>query len=393
MVNKRAMMCWMFFFLFFSVGRGPVRAERNSLEQELQALRSRVDHLEDSSSTSQFSFHGIMAGNGQVLSVQNPSPEVNNGSRGVFVFQPEVSLRHSDRDEFFFKFGFAAGNGVEENSPFALSPWAADTEDSVRDINGRHRDYLLTAWYKHDFALDPVRLNVMGGLIDATDYLDDNAFANDEYSQFMNEALVNGANVFAPSYDLGGAVRLEKGAFNVNGVVMDVGENDDGNSFTFYGLQTGVKSKSAWGEGNYRVAFEKGDKNFLDVSSTTLNARHGMILSCDQEFGPIMGGWIRFGTQDGDAAIRYGNLYSGGINIRGALWGRPSDNIGIGHATLNNGNRGIHQSDVTEAYLRVQLTECVAMNIDGQYLRDSYDPGAGERTKGWVSGLLLTSSF
>lgn len=334
-----------------------------------------------------------MAGNAQAFDVHNPAPDITEGSRGVFVFQPEVSVRQSEKDEFFFKFGFAAGNGVKAISPFVLSPWAADAEDDVRDINGRNRDHLLTAWYKHDFSRDSTLLEVTGGLIDATDYLDENAFANDEYSQFMNEALVNGANVFAPSYDLGGAVRFEKGLLSVNGVVMDVGENDDGNPFTFYGLQTGVKLKSAWGEGNYRLSLEAADKNFLDVSSTTLRTRHGAVLSCDQEFGPILGGWVRVGVQNGDAAIQFGNLYSGGLNVRGTLWGRPADNFGIGHATANNGNKGVHQSDVTEAYVRVQLTEGVGVNLDGQYLRDAYDPGAGERAKGWVSSLMLSSSF
>ncbi len=89
-----------------------------------------------------------MAGNAQAFDVHNPAPDITEGSRGVFVFQPEVSVRQSEKDEFFFKFGFAAGNGVKAISPFVLSPWAADAEDDVRDINGRNRDHLLTAWYK-----------------------------------------------------------------------------------------------------------------------------------------------------------------------------------------------------------------------------------------------------
>jgi hypothetical protein len=42
------------------------------------------------------------------------------------------------------------------------------------------------------------------GIIDATDYLDENACSNDEYTQFMNEALVNGPNAFLPSHDSAG---------------------------------------------------------------------------------------------------------------------------------------------------------------------------------------------
>ncbi len=54
-----------------------------------------------------------------------------------------------------------------------------------------------------------------GGIIDSTDYVDENAYANDEYTQFMNEALVNGPNGFAPSYDIGGAVEWEIGIWDI----------------------------------------------------------------------------------------------------------------------------------------------------------------------------------
>lgn len=63
--------------------------------------------------------------------------------------QPEASFRPTENDLFSFKLGFGAGNGLKATDPdkpsFALAPWAADLEDDVKDINGRNRDYLLTA--------------------------------------------------------------------------------------------------------------------------------------------------------------------------------------------------------------------------------------------------------
>lgn len=368
-------------------------AEEADWKKELSELNARVAQIEANSSSPKISLHGVMVGNFQSLEVQNPAPEVEDGSRGVFVFQPEVTVQRSDHSEFFFKFGFAGGNGVAALSPFVLSPWAADAEDDVKNINGRNRDYLLNAYYKHALSLKNTRWELAGGIIDATDYLDENAFSNDEFSQFMNESLVNGANVFAPSYDLGGAVRFNGGPFSVNAVVMDVGENDDGRSFTFYGTQVGVQSKTALGEGNVRVSLEAADKNFINETRSTLESRLGMIVSLDQEVGPLFGAWARLGTQSGKASINYRHLYSGGLNVRGALWGRPSDNFGFGHSFLSNGNKGVAQSDVTEAYVRVQLAEGLAVNVDTQYLRDSYDPGAGERTKGWISSLMVSTDF
>ena len=60
---------------------------------------------------------------------------------------------------------------------------------------------------------------------------------NDEYTQFMNEALVNASNGFLPSWDIGGPAEWDIGRFGVRGVYMNVGENDDGNNYNFYGTE------------------------------------------------------------------------------------------------------------------------------------------------------------
>jgi porin len=107
----------------------------------------------------------------------------DNECDGVLLLQSEASIRPTDSDEVFVKLGFAHGNGLNGKSPFVLAPWAADLHDDVKDINGRSRDYLLTAWYQHMFTLrQDSTLDATIGIIDATDYLDENAYANDEYT-------------------------------------------------------------------------------------------------------------------------------------------------------------------------------------------------------------------
>ncbi|MBK8575480.1 MAG: carbohydrate porin [Elusimicrobia bacterium] len=339
------------------------------------------------------SFHGVMVGNVQSLSSQETLESAVKESRGTFLFQPTVTVAATEQDEFFFKFGFAGGNALNGVSPFALSLWATDMEDDVTDINGRHRNYLLTAYYTHTFSMGSKRLDVSGGLVDATEYIGDNVYASDPLTQFMNEALVNGAHVFSPSYDLGGAFHFEGGALSLNGVVMSVGENDAGNPYAFYGIQIGANNSSSWGEGNVRLAAEAANKKFPDASETTLKARAGAMLSCDQEFGPRLGGWVRLGIQDDAAAIDYQNLYSGGLNVSGKLWGRPTDNVGIGHGMLDGGNDGIRQSDVTEAYVHFRLNPVVSVHADVQHLRDTYHPEEDKRVEGWVSGLSMLAKF
>ena len=186
--------------------------------------------------TDKFFVGGILAGAYQYQWVDGDE----NKGRGAVPFEPEISFRPTANDEIFAKFGFAAGNGLNDVTDFNLSPWAANLEDDVKDINGRNRDYLLTAWYMHVFEFSENNaLEMIGGIIDATDYVDENAYANDEFTQFMNEALVSGPSGFAPSFDIGGAVEWEIGIWEITVVGMNVGENDDGNNFNFFAGQIG----------------------------------------------------------------------------------------------------------------------------------------------------------
>lgn len=143
-------------------------SEGYDLIKEMDELKMRVQQLEGKKEAplSNISFHGVMVGSVQSLSSQETQARAVRESRGTFLFQPTVSVDPTENDQFFFKCGFAAGNGLAGVSPFNLSLWATDMEDDVRDINGRNRDYLLTAYYKHAFSLGSQRLEVLGGLIE-----------------------------------------------------------------------------------------------------------------------------------------------------------------------------------------------------------------------------------
>jgi porin len=302
-----------------------------------------------------------------------------------------MSLRPNESDELFLKLGFAARNGLNEGSPFALAPWAADLQDDVNDVNSRW-GYLLNAWYAHRFRLGKgISLRVTGGVIDTTDYLDDNVYSNDEYTQFMNEALVNGPNAFLPSYDFGGALELDVGSWSARGVVMQVGENGDGNSFTFWGAQLGYRVETPWGVGNYRLLVVGAGNDFLDPTGTSEEGRLGIGLSFDQQLGETLGAFLRIGWQDDRAAITHDSIYSGGVNIRGGAWGRPTDEIGLAYGYLPGGNENVRASHVAELYYRFVAWEYLAITADMQYMRDDLRIGRGPR--GLILGLRFTAEF
>jgi porin len=341
--------------------------------------------------TDKINIGGVLAGAYQYQIISS-APGFEDTGRGAAVFQPELLVTLTEQDEVFAKFGFAAGNALNDGiSPFHIAPWAADLEDNVKDINGRSRDYLLTAWYKHTFAFSPDNaLGITGGIIDATDYLDENAYAGDEYTQFMNAALVHKVHDFFPSYDLGAAAEWNIGPLDVKGVVMNVGSGDD-NTYNYYGLQFGYRLNTILGEGNYRIIADRTSSDFEDPQGQKDQAMGAMVLSFDQQLGDILGAWIRFGRQDDDAAVDFQNLYSGGINILGKPWGRDKDDMGLAYALMNSGNLAIDKAHVLEAYYRAVLNEFLAISVDFQYLQD--DLNDGESPRGWILGTRLTVIF
>ena len=338
-------------------------------------------------------FTGLMAGTGQHQSLSDTDAGENTDN-GAFVFQPEISIKPTDIDEFAFKFGFASGNGLNGYSPFAVAPWAADMEDDLKNINGRNRDYLLTAWYKHDFVFsESNNLAVYFGLIDGTDFLDENVYSNDEFTQFMNQALVNGPNFFAPSYDTGVAVAWHRRPIKLHAVAMSVGENEEGNTYNYYGAELEYHIHSGLGQGNYRATIVNTSADFTDPTGEGGKRRSGIIFSLDQEFGQVFGAFIRFGWQNDEAAIEYENIASGGVDIRGGLWNRQEDNIGIGFAHVNGGNLHIEHTLVTELYYRFVASDILALTLDLQFLSENYRDPTASTVEGFVPGLRLVASF
>jgi porin len=344
----------------------------------------------ETQASSQLEVSGLMAATVQHLSSSHSSTNKDE-TRGAFVFQPEARVKRTERDEFFIKLGFAAGNGIVNFSPFSPAPWAADLEDDVKNINGRNRDYLLTAWYKHSVPAETHQLYLTFGLIDATDYLDENVYSNDEFSQFLNQALVNGPNFFAPSYDPGAAVQWNVNALSLNAVAMAVGENDNGESYQYYGAQIGYTVNTARGQGNYRAALFGTSEDFTGPNGADGKKRQGVLFSFDQQVMANAGVFIRFGWQDDTAAIQNEGIFSGGLDLNGKLWRRTQDHLGIGFAYVDGGNLDIEHARISEVYWRVALSEVTEFTLDLQYIHETLRTGVSQ--DGFLPGMRLVSSF
>lgn len=316
--------------------------------------------------------------------------------RGAVVLDLGINFHPTEKDEFQITLSYAAGNGLNYLEPFSLVPYADDLENDLKDINGRNRDYLLEAWYKHTFTLSKsVSLGITGGVIDATKYIDDNKFANCECSQFMNEVFVNHTNVNLPSYDIGGIVELNIFNLSIRGLMMNTKfeiEDDVFRGYNYYALQLGYTINTSLGEGNYRVYGFTTNDRFPCWDERDEGSLYGYGISADQELSQIIGVFARFSWQNDKAIITHDKVFSGGINISGKLWGRETDEIGLGVAYLDGADCGnIDNTNAFETYAKFKISDFSDITFDVQYVNDNMKH---EKNKdGFVYGIRVNAYF
>ena len=321
---------------------------------------------------------------------------IGSADRGAAVFDLGVNFHPTDSDEFQVTLSYAAGNALNYLDMFSLAPYADDLEDDLKDINGRNRDYLLEAWYKHVFTFsERTTLGVTGGIIDSTAYIDDNAFANDETAQFMNEVFVNHTNVNLPSYDVGGVVEFDVSNISIRALAMNTKyecESGDFRNYNYFAAQLGYLLETSLGEGNYRLYGFTTNDRFESCDGGDDENLQGFGISADQELGEILGAFARVGWQDDKAVISHETLYSGGLNINGSIWGREADEIGIAYAYLDGADDSdIKNTHATETYLKLALSDYNDITFDVQYIKDSMQHD--DDSEGFIYGMRLNAYF
>ena len=332
-----------------------------------------------------------------------------NKCGGGAALMPDLTLNLTDRDQVYLLFDFALGNDLNADSPFALAPWAASLEEDVKDINGSNRSYLLVATYSHDFQFaDDHALRFTGGILDTGAFLDQNAYASDENTQFMNVAFANSHSSYLPTYDPGGAMEWRYQDWTLTALGLNGEENEAGEPFSYYAAGLAYRLGTAWGEGNYRLMYFTTTPDFAATPGAGLDRAEGAVLSLDQELGNGWGVFLRLVWQ-GDALLGdYIAGYTGGLNVLGTAWGRARDNLGLALGYLEGpagapspGGGGpmdappdepsLASTWIGEAYYRFVATDWLALSADIQYMNDRYR--AGEDVRGWVFGLRATLDF
>ena len=239
---------------------------------------------------------------------------------------------------------------------------------------------LREAWLRTE--LFGQRLALSAGRLDLTNYFDQNAFANDETTQFISDALVNNQMLGLSSNGTGVATEFDP----KNGLRFKFGfqqSNDEATNLSnsMYTLSEAgyTFTPFALPEGSYRVWFR------TDNTSPTI--RTGLGVSVDQKLTPVLGVFGRFGSQETDT--ERDRFYSAGVSFQNGLVFTPRDTWGIGFSRMDLADG--YKENLTEGYYNFQLTERLRLSF---HLTHVYDQPEGSDNFGYLlPGVRFQAAF
>jgi hypothetical protein len=248
------------------------------------------------------------------------------------------------RTTLFIDFEAIGGPGPDKKLG-SLSRVNADAET----LGGQDEKLTIReGWLLLRFVND--RLDFLIGKLDLTNYFDRNAFANDETTQFLNQALKNNPMLMPPQNGAGVVVRWDAGrdlGFSLGGqTTHDLGQDLWSEPFVIGEIDY---HSTRLIEGNYRL--------WARVSSLSTNHEQqmwGVGVSMDQLLTPQFGVFVRAGFNQIESVSRTFYAASAGLRWTGPLWNRPRDRLGVGYS-FQRDVPGDEQ--VTEVYYNLFLTD------------------------------------
>ena len=241
---------------------------------------------------------------------------------------------------------------------------------------------LREAWLRTE--LFGQRLALTAGRLDLTNYFDANAFANDESTQFISDALVNNQMLGLGSNGTGVATEFDpKNGFRFKFGFQQSNTDATNLSDSFFTLsEVGYTfTPFALPEGSYRVWFRT-DNTPDDVLGK------GAGVSFDQKLTPIVGVFARYGVAGLESDDR-DNFYSAGLSFQNGLTVSPLDTWGIGYGRMDlvSGER----EHLAEGYYNFHLTDKLRLSFHLTHVLDQ--PEGGEKFGYLLPGIRFQAAF
>jgi len=268
----------------------------------------------------------------------------------------------------------------------ALSGAAPDREiPSLTLLNGytarlinQNELNLREAWLRTEFFGQ--RLGITAGRLDLTNYFDRNAFANDETTQFISDALVNNQMLGLAVNGTGVVADYDpKNAFNFKVGFQQSNPDATSLSDSIYSLAEVGYTATPFSlpEGHYRLWYRN--------NNGSVDSKHAVGVSLDQKLSPFVGVFGRYGQQQipGD----WDRYWSTGLSFAKAMVFNPLDTWGIGYAQMDLAAGD--KEHLTEGYYNFQLTERLRLSFMLQHVLDRQNDKFGYL----LPGLRLQAAF
>lgn len=242
---------------------------------------------------------------------------------------------------------------------------------------------LREAWLRTEVFKQRLALTV--GRLDLTNYFDQNAFANDETTQFLSDALVNNQMLGLSSNGTGVAAEFDpKNGFRVKFGFQQSNVDATNLSDSFFTLSEAGYTFTPFGlpEGTYRGWFRTDN-----TPEDRLGKGGGFSL--DQKVTNVVGLFGRYGTQRVDLDSERDQFYSAGISFQNGLVFNPRDAWGVGYAKMDlaTGER----EDLVEGYYNFLLTDRLRLSLHLTHVLERPD---GETKYGYLlPGIRFQAAF
>ncbi len=146
--------------------------------------------------------------NGSAVSVIHNKLSGKNFSSAVGLVDLYATTSFGGESIFFIYFQAKGGNGLDSLVNSFVSTDA--NAGSTQSIDGQDVVLIPEAWAEFSFLDNDLKFTV--GKLDLTNYFDNNAYANDEYSQFITSGFVNSAAL--PIFETTPGIRIRTNILN-----------------------------------------------------------------------------------------------------------------------------------------------------------------------------------
>ncbi|NQT90877.1 MAG: carbohydrate porin [Candidatus Omnitrophica bacterium] len=206
-----------------------------------------------------------------------------------------------------------------------------------------NRAWLTKFWYQQKFLDRQLALTI--GKWDPTDYVDTNAYANNDSMQFLGSIFNNAPTWDVPSKAPGAMINVQPHEtpwfeFMVQAFTGD-GSWDNILDHMEITPELNIKPTISGRTGNYRVYGWLRNTYYTQWSDRSKTKEHGygFGVTIDQEITDIIGVFGRYGWENPDVydpdnissagtVISLEQTWSAGFQVTGKPWGREKDNIG-----------------------------------------------------------------